>query len=123
MMNDGDMASGVDEAVAQLRADLGDEIALELVGLFLTNTPDLLAAMRAGVATGDTRAIGRAAHELKSTSATVGALALRDRCVELEALARGTATAAELSGPVELAEASYGTVRAVIERVVASLRG
>lgn len=123
MASDHDVASGIDEAVAQLRADLGDEIALELVGLFLTNTPELFTAMRAGLTASDARAVGRAAHELKSTSATLGALALRDRCAEIETLATSKAPASELSGPVDQAEASYVTTRGVLERVAASLRG
>jgi CheY-like chemotaxis protein len=55
---------------------------------YRSDVPKLLANMRDGVAAFDHRAVQLAAHSLKSSSANVGALLVRDMCAELERLAR-----------------------------------
>jgi len=45
-------------------------------------------AMRLGLDVGDADSLRRAAHTLKSTSATVGAMLLSAHCLEIERLAR-----------------------------------
>lgn len=105
---------GLVEAVGQLRADLGDEIAQELCGLFLKNTPELLKAMHDGLTNGDARAVGRAAHELKSTAATLGANELARACADLEARA-AKEPAAALAPRIDAARASFADARDVLE--------
>jgi hypothetical protein len=48
-------------------------------------------ALQAAQAGGDTGEVGRVAHALKSSSASVGALALADECARVETLVRGRA--------------------------------
>jgi signal transduction histidine kinase/CheY-like chemotaxis protein len=73
----------------QLREDLGDPASLrQVVASFLERTPSMLAELRAAAARGDTAAVLAAAHAMKGTSATLGALALSDQCAALERLAR-----------------------------------
>ena len=59
-----------------------------IVSMFLENIPPTLDTLRQGAAGGDLRALQRAGHDLKSSSASLGASILAARCAELEALAR-----------------------------------
>ncbi len=65
----------------------------ELVQTYFDDSPQQIAAMQAAVAAGDTEALRRAAHSLKSNSANFGALTLSAHCKELELM--GKAGAAE----------------------------
>jgi two-component system sensor histidine kinase/response regulator len=109
------------DAVSQLRSDLGDEIALELCTLFLRNTPDLLRAMRTGLASDDPHAVGRAAHELKSTAAALGAKELCHTCRELEALA-ATDSVTVLAPLVDSADRAFVSARDALAAVASELR-
>jgi len=60
----------------------------KVIEVYLTTTPQLLSAMRAGMEQRDAEAIRQAAHSLKSASANLGATSLADLCKELEAQAR-----------------------------------
>lgn len=120
-MSSDSVRPGLVEAVSQLRSDLGDEIALELCTLFLKNTPDLVGAMRTGLASDDARGVGRAAHELKSTAAALGAHELALACADLEALATSAATAA-LDPLVDAAARAFEDVRDGLAALVAELR-
>ena len=57
----------------------------ELVDTYLSDATAQLAAMREAAAGGDPAAIVRPAHTLKSSSTSVGAMALAERCRTLEA--------------------------------------
>jgi HPt (histidine-containing phosphotransfer) domain-containing protein len=64
----------------------GDRTFLaELVEAYLGDSPGLLEAMRAGLRADDRTALRRAAHTLKSTSASLGATAFAALCREVEA--------------------------------------
>ena len=60
----------------------------KVINLYLNDTPKLLQRLKQAVAAEDSLEIERAAHRLKSSSATLGATKLTQRCKELEALAR-----------------------------------
>jgi len=76
--------------LARLRADLGDDetIVIEVIEMFLADTPQQLDRMRQALAAAAAYDLRHAAHTLKSTSASVGAQALAACCRELEELAR-----------------------------------
>jgi len=59
-----------------------------VVGIFVEKTPPLLEQMRAALENGDAEEIFRTAHSLKSSCATVGALALSETCRRLELAGR-----------------------------------
>ena len=63
----------------------------ELVDTYIEDGRNQVDGLRAALARGDSEAIGRAAHSLKSSSLNVGALALGERCRTLEEAARGGA--------------------------------
>jgi two-component system, sensor histidine kinase and response regulator len=85
----------------QLRKAGGDEGAAfveRIVGVFLAEASRQLVALRVTVAASDVRALRRAAHTLKSSSAAVGAVALNQLCRSVEfGAATGTLDALPLA--------------------------
>ena len=60
----------------------------ELAEEFFANSPNLIHEINSGLETADANVVRRAAHSLKSTSASFGAMALSDMCKQVEAAAR-----------------------------------
>jgi len=60
----------------------------ELADEFFVNSPALLGEMRSGLAAADAALVRRAAHSLKGTSASFGALELSQLCKQVEYAAR-----------------------------------
>ena len=87
-MADGEPVSRA--AFAALLRDVGDDRAFltELVDSYMLTTPRLVAGMREAVRRGEPDALARYAHELKSTSASLGADRLSALCQEVEVRAR-----------------------------------
>jgi HPt (histidine-containing phosphotransfer) domain-containing protein len=74
-----DDAPILDDAVlAELRASTGDDddFVRELVDAYVSEATGYLDAMASAVSSGDTAAVVRPAHTLKSSSATLGAMRL-----------------------------------------------
>ncbi len=68
---------------------MGDrDFLVEMINLFNSDTPDLIAQMQSGLAAGDIETVRRAAHSLKSNAASFGAGRLSAAARELEMLAR-----------------------------------
>jgi CheY-like chemotaxis protein/HPt (histidine-containing phosphotransfer) domain-containing protein len=102
-----DAATLLDRTVlARMREDLGDAaVVAEIVDMFFADAPRVLDQWRRAIATGDGDAARRAAHTLKGTSASVGAVALARCCADAEALLRAGSLeggAALLDGAVDL---------------------
>jgi CheY-like chemotaxis protein/HPt (histidine-containing phosphotransfer) domain-containing protein len=78
----------------ELEATAGAEFAAELVDAFLEDAPSMLAALRTAHAASDPDSFRRAAHSIKSNSATFGAVTLAElaRELELAGLPVGTAS-------------------------------
>ena len=88
----------------------GDRIFLaELIETYLADSPGLIAQLRDGLAADDAPGVRRAAHTLKSTSATFGAM-------RLAAIAREIETAAadddltEAAARIDAAQAEFDLV-------------
>ena len=73
---------------AKLKNDAGADFVGELVEAFRSETPQLIAELRRALSVGDAGAFRQAAHSIKSTSITFGALSLGEMAKELEALGR-----------------------------------
>jgi HPt (histidine-containing phosphotransfer) domain-containing protein len=89
------------------------DVLSELITLFLDDTPRLLAEARAAVEAGDAQVLQRAAHTLKSSGASLGALPLSALCAELETMGRES----QLEGAKEKAarvEAEYERVKTAL---------
>ncbi|MCA1811729.1 MAG: Hpt domain-containing protein [Halobacteriales archaeon] len=107
------MSPAVDEGV--LRALLDDmggdaEVVKELVQSYLEEAPRLLAEARQALADSDAATVQRAAHTLKSTSATFGALALAESSRVLEQAARTGKL--PTAGQVDALQAQFDAARA-----------
>lgn len=89
------------------------EFLVELLNTYFEDAPQLITAMQAAVAAGDAEELRRAAHSLKSTSATFGAMDLSGQCKVLEMMAKSSA----LQG----AEAQIAAVATEYERAKAEL--
>lgn len=72
----------VDELIA-LSDDGDPELLLDLIGLFLSDSPSKLEAVSEGVQTGDLDRVERAAHSLKGSSGNLGARRLQYLCESL----------------------------------------
>ena len=60
----------------------------ELINCYLTETPKLIEKIKAAVTNQDAQALWENAHNLKSTSASVGAILLAQLCKQLETQGR-----------------------------------
>ncbi len=60
----------------------------ELIDTYLADSPELIEQMRAGLAASDLEGVRRAAHSLKSNSASFGATRLAGAARELEMIAK-----------------------------------
>ena len=84
----------LDRAVlADLEAQSDAQFVSELVETFIDESRDLVAQIAEALRVGDVSGTRRLAHSLKSSSASVGALALAARAEEIERLARDGALA------------------------------
>ena len=111
-----------DAVIAELRESTGgdDEFVRELVDAYISEATGYLEAMAAAISTGDTAAIVRPAHTLKSSSATLGAM-------RLAAISRGIEEAGRdgradgLAGDVQLARVTWdATLAALVAAGLAS---
>ena len=110
-------------ALAELLETVGDDrgFLVELIATYLGDSPGLVAGMRSGLASGDAAEVRRAAHTLKSTSATFGASRLASVSREIEAAA-AVDEIAGLGSQVEAAAAEYEAVAEAL-RAAAAERG
>jgi two-component system, sensor histidine kinase and response regulator len=79
------------EAIERIRAipgKSGASLFARVVSQFSDTAPGLAAALRAQCEAGDTEAVWRSAHSLKSSAAALGAAGVSRRCAEIELLAR-----------------------------------
>ncbi|MBW1645876.1 MAG: response regulator [Deltaproteobacteria bacterium] len=79
---------GAIDGIRQLQRPGSPDILEKIITIFLTNTPKLLEKIRQGVAAGDGEAVQQAAHPLKSSSASLGAMRMAAICRELEVRGR-----------------------------------
>lgn len=81
------------EAIENLRAlspGDGDVFLKEIIDIFVEDTPQRIAELRASRQSGDTEAFVRSAHSIKGSSSNVGAARLRDVAATLEAQGRSS---------------------------------
>jgi PAS domain S-box-containing protein len=106
--------------VAVLKAYVGDDPATLRIVLteFLRVAPQQMAEIE-GATPGDPARAGAAAHKLKSSARAVGALALGERCAELERTAKAGDTD-ELARSVRAVVLAWGPTRRAIEAALAA---
>ena len=62
------------ETYAEGMGDEGNSLISELIDIYLENTPKLLTSLRQSITDNDIEVFNRAAHTLKSSSASLGAI-------------------------------------------------
>jgi HPt (histidine-containing phosphotransfer) domain-containing protein len=111
--------AGIDRTVLDsLLQSLGgdQEFFAELLETFFEDSPQQIAAMQAALPAGNAEELRRAAHTLKSNSASFGAMALSARCKALEMM--GKAGSLEGAGTeIALVAADYDRARAALETI------
>lgn len=68
------------------------DVLHKLIGIYFDSTPQLLQALGDAIAAGDPAAMQKAAHSLKSSSASLGAQRLAELCKDLETMGRNNTT-------------------------------
>jgi HPt (histidine-containing phosphotransfer) domain-containing protein len=94
------------------------ELLAVLIHNYLEDAPKLLAQIQAAVQQQDAAILRYAAHTLKSSSATLGAMTLAQLCQELEVIGRTGMTAADWQVG-SLPQLQH--LKAEYERVIATL--
>jgi HPt (histidine-containing phosphotransfer) domain-containing protein len=94
------------EAWEMMKSMADHDFMIELIDTYLSDSPAMIEQMRTGLATGNIEVVRRAAHSLKSNSASFGATRLANASRDLEMLAK--AGTLEGGGPkLALIEAEY----------------
>ena len=75
--------------ILAIHEENGITILAEVIDLYLDNSGNLMDQLRQGIVAEDYLAIGKAAHRLKSSSATLGAQNLTSLCQQLEVMSQG----------------------------------
>jgi two-component system sensor histidine kinase/response regulator len=98
------------DALASLQSEGDPDVVGELVGVFVEEAPGRLSGMRAAVEARDASALERAAHGLKGTAASLGAVRVAAVCRSIEEAARAgsVGTAPALLEALEPALAAAG---------------
>ena len=77
-----------EQTFSDLRDAVGDDFLPELILAYLEETPMLLRDLQAALAASDISAFTRAAHSIKSSSASLGALEFSAQAKELELIGK-----------------------------------
>jgi histidine phosphotransfer protein HptB len=93
----------------ELKQMSGADFIGELIDTYLEDAPQLIKDMKSSLKTNDSEVFRRAAHSLKSNSATFGANRLSGLAKELEILGRENKLN-EIGGRLETLEEAYGVV-------------
>jgi PAS domain S-box-containing protein len=107
------------EELRRLGGESGVDMSGEVIALYLRDAPSLLGSMRAALDAGDTPALQRAAHGLKSSSGYLGARRLAQICADIEWRTGQEA----LSGCTEALEAATEECARVLSELRAIQRG
>jgi two-component system, sensor histidine kinase and response regulator len=106
---------GLDAATLADLRDESEELLLELIDLFAVEAPKQLLVLATSVATGDRGQAERAAHTLKSSAATLGAFAMRDRALAAENAAR----TGDLEAVAGMLDALRGAWKCAVDELIA----
>ena len=76
------------ETFSQLKDLMGPDFIIELIDTYNVETGELIEHLRQSLANQDAAGFGRQAHSIKSSSASLGALAFSQKARELEMLGK-----------------------------------
>jgi HPt (histidine-containing phosphotransfer) domain-containing protein len=99
-----------------LKDVMGADFIVELVDTYTLETEGLIKQLQGALAAGDAAAFGRLAHSIKSSSASLGALAFSKQARELEMLGKSGSLAGAES-LVERFSTDFLTVKQTLEEL------
>ncbi len=91
-----------------------EELASQVAGVFLFDTPRQLATLKEAITSGQTKEAERTVHSIKGASATVGGEVLREIAFQGEQLAR-EGKLNELSAMIPELDAQFAVLKAALE--------
>jgi HPt (histidine-containing phosphotransfer) domain-containing protein len=94
--------------------DYGEDFLIELIDVYLDDTPTRLAQMQRAVDNGDADTLSREAHTLKSSSANVGAMTLSAIAQRIEQVGRA-GSAASAAREVRQMTTAFTQVKATLQ--------
>jgi HPt (histidine-containing phosphotransfer) domain-containing protein len=104
------------DAIDRLLEWGGDKLLVQLLRLFLDNTPERFQQIENGLAPGgDLDEAHRGAHSLKSSAGNVGAMEVSELAAQLESATK--------TSDIEASQELYGQLRAAYAEAEAVLRG
>jgi HPt (histidine-containing phosphotransfer) domain-containing protein len=105
------------EVLQTFRQTMGENaeaFLTQLIDIYLEEAPDLLQAISAAITQTDASAMQRAAHTLKSSSASLGAITLSKLCQELEDMGQASTMTDALSLESQL-KVEYERVKVALQ--------
>ncbi len=76
------------QSFREMAGDMADLVLVEMIDCYLEEAPKLLSAIAQAIAQNDAIQLRSSAHNLKASSATLGAIALSNVCRKLEVMSR-----------------------------------
>lgn len=107
----------IDEKVfGELKESVGADFIGDLIDTYVTDAPRMLEAMDQALSAGNAEEFRRAAHSLKSNSATFGAVTLAALAKEMEMIGK-SGILEGAPGKLTQLSAEYSRVRVELERL------
>ncbi len=103
-------------SIAELRRELGDEVATELMTLFLSDTPPRLEELRRLAGESDRRLLARLAHSLAGSCSIFGLEKMRELGLKLESVAE-TGGKQDLKFMIADLASQFAALRPLMERL------
>ena len=107
------------DMIATFQQPGADDVLKRIVSIYLDSSLELMKTICGAARGDDADALHRAAHTLKSSSASVGAAALSGMCKELEVMGRTGATSGA-KDRLAVLEREYARVREYLEKFAAA---
>jgi len=114
MMEFGNVEKEIMDKAKDWIEDYGEEFLVELIDVYLDDTPARLQQLRQALDGGDTETLTREAHTLKSSSANVGAMTLSTLARQVELAGRNGLTETLADDVVNLT-AMFARVKSTLE--------
>ena len=103
------------EAIVEMIGIDDPDVVVDLIDTFLTDSQRQIDEMHRSMATGDFKTLHRAAHSMKSSSATFGAMPLSKLCQRLEQSAKEQCVDGTCAEQIEIVAAEHILVLAALE--------
>ncbi|HEX9662701.1 MAG TPA: Hpt domain-containing protein [Candidatus Binatia bacterium] len=109
----------ISEKAKEWIEEYGEDFLVDLIDVYLEDTPNRIAQMRESVDGGDTDTLIREAHTLKSSSANVGAMRLSALAKQMEIVWQ-SGNFARMADDVQRFEDEFIQVKAALEALKSS---